>query len=112
MKKLRAPLILVIGFFSWSVFHGVAGAAPLSIGSIDVEAVGEMKKFLPFVQFLARELKGEGVDQGKVVVAQSILQMASFLKEGKVDLFLDGVFPSLAVSRLSGSKFLLRRWKK
>jgi phosphonate transport system substrate-binding protein len=38
--------------------------------------------------------------------------MASLLRDGKVDLHIDSPFPALAVSRLSGSRFLLRRWKK
>jgi phosphonate transport system substrate-binding protein len=45
-------------------------------------------------------------------VADSIPQMAAFAREGRVDLHIDSLFPALAVSRLSGSQLLLRRWKK
>src|SRR3989304_5486188 len=60
----------------------------------------------------ARAVQAEGGDQGKVVVAKGIPEMAQFLKHGKIDLYIDSPYPALAVSRLSGSKLFLRRWKK
>jgi phosphonate transport system substrate-binding protein len=74
--------------------------------------MAEVEKFLPLARYLAKELQAEGIDHGEVIVAGTMPQMATFLREGKVDLYLDSPFPSLAVRRLSGSKFLLRRWKK
>jgi phosphonate transport system substrate-binding protein len=73
--------------------------------------VGETKKFWPLASYLAQQLHSEGIDQGKVVVAESIPAMSSLLQTRQVDLYIDSLFPSLAVSRLSGSKLLLRRWK-
>lgn len=87
-------------------------ARPINVGSISVEAAAEIKKFLPLASYLAKELQSEGIDQGKVVVAKTVSQMAALLREGKVDIFIDSPFPTLAVSQLSGSKLLLRRWKK
>lgn len=89
-----------------------AAAEPIRIGSISSEAAAEVKKFLPLAGYLARQLQSEGIDDGRIVVAESIPQMASFLRDGKVDLYVDSPFPSVAVSRLAGSKFLVRRWKK
>ncbi len=90
----------------------VSWARPIHIGSIHDRPANEIRKFLPLVRYLAEVLEPEGIDEGKVVVAKSIQQMADFLREGKVDLFLDSPFPVLAVNRLAGSKLLLRRWKK
>ncbi|MBI4489254.1 MAG: phosphate/phosphite/phosphonate ABC transporter substrate-binding protein [Deltaproteobacteria bacterium] len=90
----------------------VTWAKPIRIGSISTEPAAEIKRFLPLAGYLATQLQSDGFDQGKVVVARSMPEMAAFLKEGKVDLYIDSPFPALAVSRLSGSKFLLRRWKK
>lgn len=87
-------------------------ARPINVGSISVEAAAEIKKFLPLASYLAKELQSEGIDQGKVVVAKTVSQMAGLLREGKVDIFIDSPFPTLAASQLSGSKLLLRRWKK
>jgi phosphonate transport system substrate-binding protein len=88
-------------------------ARPLIVGSIHHnDPVHEIEKFWPFVAYLAKQLEADGIDQGKVVVAQSIPQMATWCREGKVDLYLDSPLAAMAVSCLSGSKFLLRRWKK
>lgn len=89
-----------------------AWAKPIYIGSVHKEPMAEIQKFLPLAQYLGKQLQAERSGQGGVVVAESIPEMAAFLREGKVDLYIDSPYPSLAVGRLSGSKFLLRRWKK
>jgi phosphonate transport system substrate-binding protein len=71
-----------------------------------------IKRSAPLAKYLAKELQAEGIDQGKVIVVKSIPEMGNLVREGKVDLFIDSPFPALAVSRLAGTKFLLRRWKK
>ena len=105
----------------WAIFLPLAAlifepestwARPITIGSISTEPAAEIKKFVPLANYLGSRLQPEGIDQGKVVVAKGIAEMAAFLREGKVDLYIDSPFPALAVSRLSGSQFLLRRWKK
>jgi len=90
----------------------ITWARPIIIGSISTEPAAEIKKFVPLANYLGSRLQPEGIDQGKVVVAKDISEMAALLRGGKVDLYIDSFFPSVAVSRLSGSKFLLRRWKK
>jgi phosphonate transport system substrate-binding protein len=101
---LFAALVFLVPQVTW--------AGPITIGSIQTEPAHEVKRFLPLARYLAKQLQSEGIDQGRVVVAESIPQMATLLREGKADLFIDSPFPSVAISRLSGSKFLLRRWKK
>lgn len=96
--------ILLLPQFVW--------ARPLHVGSISPEAGDEIKKYTPIVAYLAKALQSEGIDQGRVVVARSISEMAQLFKQAKVDLYVDSPYPALAVSRLSGSKLFLRRWKK
>lgn len=105
----------------WWIFFLVSAALLLSrpvmaktivVGSIGDVPTEEIKKFLPLASYLAKQLRSEEFDQGKVVVARGIPEMADFLKEGKADLYIDSPFPSVAVSRVSGSKFLLLREKK
>jgi len=71
----------------------------------------EGKKFSLLANYLARQLQSEGIGLGNVVAAKSIEAMASLLRGSKADIYIDGFFPAMAVSRLSGSKLLLRRWK-
>ncbi len=90
----------------------LACAGSFKLGSISISPVVETRKFWPLASYLARELQSEGIDEGKVVVAESIPAMSWFLQTREADLYIDSVFPSVAVSRLSGSKLLLQRWKK
>jgi len=90
----------------------LACAGSFKLGSISTNPVEESKKFSPLASYLARQLQSEGIDHGKVVVAESIPAMSALLKAQRIDLYIDSLFPSLAVSRLSGSKLLLRRWKR
>lgn len=89
----------------------IAGAASLNIGSISISPVVETRKFWPLANYLGQRLKSEGIDEGKVVVADGIPSMASLLQKRQADIYIDSFYPSLAVSRLAGSKLLLRRWK-
>ncbi len=106
---------------SWAIFFLAVAVVLLprpswpgaiSVGSIHRDAAAEIEKFLPLARYLGKHLRSEGIDGGRVVVAKNIPEMAMFLREGKVDLYIDSAFPLLAVSQLSGSKLLLRRWKK
>jgi len=89
-----------------------ASAKPLTIGTISSTPVEEVRAFQPFADFLAERLVGDGIDAAKVVIAESVNQMAALLKSGEVDLFIDSSVTALVVNRLSGSQYMLRRWKK
>jgi phosphonate transport system substrate-binding protein len=87
-------------------------ADPLVIGSVHHEVAAEIKKFLPLADYLGKHLQPEGVNEAKIVVAKDISQMGTLLKERKVDIYIDSLFPSVGANLISGSKFLLRRWKR
>ena len=87
-------------------------ARTITLGSISNKPASEIRRYLPLTGYLAAQLRSEGIDQVKVVVSDGISRMAAMLRQGKVDLLMDSPFPSLAVSHLSGSKLLLRRWMR
>lgn len=89
----------------------LACAGPLTLGFITASPMQESKKFSLLANYLARQLQSEGIGKGNVVAANSIEAMSSLLRMSQADIFIDGFFPAMAVSRLSGSKLLLRRWK-
>ena len=89
----------------------LACAGSFKLGSISTSTVVETRKFWPLASYLERQLQSQGIVEVKVVVAESIPAMSSLLQTRQVDLYIDSFFPALAVSRLSGSKLLLRRWK-
>lgn len=104
MKKVFAPMLLLIPQLLW--------AGTIHIGSTTYNPTAEMERLLPLANYLGKQLQSEGIDQGRVIVTKSVPEMATLMREGKVDLYVDSPFPSLALSRLSGSKLILRRWKK
>lgn len=103
----RLALLFAVALF----LPQIVCASALSVGSISGSPVSEIRKFSPLARYLARQLQSEGIDQEKVIVAESIPAMAAFIQAKQVDLYVDSLFPTLAVSRLTGSKLLLRRWK-
>ena len=78
----------------------------------DVEAnmpIRRIRWIQPLADHLAARLSDHGIGQGRVVVARDLRQMARFLENGTVDVYLDSPLPSLAVQRLAGSQIILRR---
>lgn len=85
----------------------------LTVGSIAVEDIqDEVNDFLPITKVLARKLKEVGIVDGQVKVARSMSEMATFLEQGKVDIYIDSPFPTLTMVRQGVAKPMLRRWKK
>ena len=88
------------------------GGARIGLGSISFEPEREAKKFQPLAGYLNKALKPQGIDEVQVVVASTIKEMATLVKNGTVDIFIDSPFPTLAVQRLTGSRPVMSRWKK
>lgn len=103
-------LIFLGGLFLF-LFPRLLPARTLTLGSISTEPVHEIQKLQPLAAYLAKELRSEGIDRGKVRVEKNISKMASLVKEGKIDLYLGSPFPAVAVARLTGSRFLLNGWQ-
>lgn len=109
-RGLRAFIFSLAVCFNLS--FGMAQADILTIGTISADPVDEIRNFKPFADYLVRQLASDGVDKVKVQVARDIPEIAGMLKRQKIDLFIDSSVTALIVNNLSGSKFLLRRWKK
>lgn len=108
MQRVRLSTIVIASLLlCWQS----VSARTLTIGSISKSPSEEIAVFFPLADYLARQLAGSGIDKGKVVVVNSIAEMAEQLKTGQIDIYIDSPFPSLAVSRLTDSKIILRRWK-
>ena len=89
----------------------LAYAGPLTLGFISSSPMEESRRFSPLASYLARQLQSEGIGEGNVVAANSIEAMSLLLRMRQADIYIDGLFPTMAVSRLSGSRPLLRRCK-
>ena len=64
----------------------MVAAKPLHIGSISDDPGDEVRAFQPLADYLAAELQRNGVDYADVVVAASMEEMVTLLRDGSVDL--------------------------
>jgi phosphonate transport system substrate-binding protein len=91
---------------------GAAESGVISLGSISRTPKEEVATFQPFADYLARRLRAEGIQRGRVVVAGSMLEMVDLMKRAEVDIFIDSPFPVTVVMQGCGAQPFLRRWKK
>src|SRR6266508_6960865 len=111
-RSLVYRFIFFICILATVVTPGATFAKPFTMGVIGEEPAEDIRKILPLATYLGKQLQKEGFTQGKVLVAKSMNEMASMLRDGKVDLHFDSYARTLALGRLIGSKPVLRRWKK
>lgn len=113
MARALAVLLIALIVSGLCVIQPATGSPTmLSLGSIAINPKEEVAKFQPLADYLARQLKPLGVQQGRVVVLQTIAEMAQALRAGDVDMYIGSPFPAIVVSDRSGAKPTLRRWKK
>jgi len=98
-----------IGF---SVLSPVEREATVVVGTVGSEPEEEIEEYQPFIDYLARKLTNFNIKTGEVVVAASPAEMAKFVRQGKVDLYIDSSFPTYVVDKLADSEPLVSRWKK
>ncbi|MEH6633129.1 MAG: phosphate/phosphite/phosphonate ABC transporter substrate-binding protein [Halopseudomonas aestusnigri] len=110
LSVIRLVIVLIIPLLLGRAID--AKAETISIGTISSDPVGEIKLFTPFANYLAQELSADGIDEVKIVIASDVRQMVKMLKHHEVDLFIDSSITASIINQLSGSQFMLRRWKK
>ena len=94
---------------------GAAADTPggaLVVGAISTEPKDESGRLQILADYLARHLEGHGIRRGGVAVAANFEQMAELVRDGKVDLLVDSPFPIARLGELTGTRPILRRWKK
>lgn len=65
----------------------------------------------PMADYVASQLADYGIISGEVKVVASVEQMIEFIKDGKVDIYMDTIYPATVVSDATGAQIVLRRWK-
>lgn len=84
----------------------------LVLVAIGTEIFSKSKSNQPFLNYLAKQLSDHGIQKGKLKLAEDIYGAAQIIKQGEADLFIDSAYPVLMIRELSGTKLLVRRWKK
>lgn len=84
----------------------------ISVGVVSTNVREATALSQPLVDYLAQHLQTDGTAAGRVIVANSIEDIADHMRQGTVDLVIDSPFPIARMSALSGARPFLRRWKK
>jgi phosphonate transport system substrate-binding protein len=111
MSRLAAGQCIFV-FLAVLLLPHVLTAGTIHIGTTSQTPSQEVKTFLPLATYLGKELRAEGIAGAQVVVGRNLSESAKLLRDARIDLYIDSPVPSLAMSHLSGSKLLVRRWKK
>lgn len=82
------------------------------IGTVGEVPEDEISEYQPFIDYIASKLSAFGIEKGEVVVATSPAEMSKFMRQGKVDMYIDSPFPVYVVSKLAEAEVLVDRWKK
>ncbi len=84
----------------------------ISIGTVGDDAVKLIKMFQPTADYIASKLNNNGTKyKGRVIIVKTVDNMTDLMKQQKVDLYIDSLFPTVLVSKGSGAVPFLRRWK-
>ena len=91
---------------------GQSAGNAIVVGNIDASNPGQkIAEFQPLADYLAANLEGSGITEGRVLIAQDINEMVRMMRDGEVDLYLDAAIPSLEVCEDAGCTFALQQWK-
>jgi len=83
-------------------------AGVLGIGTIGVSPSEGIARLAPLADYLAAKLEMTGIDRGRVIVAESVFEMAELIRRGDVDLYFGSPLPAMAVKELAGIHLRLR----
>lgn len=76
----------------------------LTIGDIDPDTpVHRMNQIRPLANYLARSLGWQDTNRVRIRIARSVDEMALMIQDGRVDIFMDSIYPTLAVRRTTGT---------
>ena len=82
----------------------------LTLGDIDPDnPANRARSIQPLAHHLARRLSHRDFGRGEVLIGRDIDEMATMLRDGRVDIYLDTIFPTLSIRRSTGAKIILRR---
>jgi phosphonate transport system substrate-binding protein len=123
MTRPRCRIFLIFASAA-TLFGALPGAKAgehtpgrLKVNAISLGIVSQIhhreieEHFRGFVRYVNRKLPSTSDNDGKIVFASTALQLAKFLKEKKVDFYMESPYLTFLVNTTGAAKLLLRRWK-
>lgn len=84
----------------------------LVIGKISTNPKKHHAALKPLAQYVVAKMGDLGIKDCRVIFANTIPQMVSFIKDKKIDWISETPYSAIAFNDQAGAKMLLRRWKK
>jgi phosphonate transport system substrate-binding protein len=109
--KTRCLHMIVLGLVSL-VPIDIAVAKPFVIGRVTSDPSETYKQLKPMVDYVAAQLKDQGITEGTVLMARNHEEMFRYLREEKVDWVQKGVFEALLYVREANAEIALRSWRE
>jgi phosphonate transport system substrate-binding protein len=115
----RLALLITIAFFLLACTNPGLSSPTASIpanglvvlGLVSGNSAVDASRIQPLADYLAGQLSGQGITAGQVRIAGSVDEMADWLAQGEVDLYIDSAYPALLVSEKTGAELILRSWQ-
>ena len=89
--------------------------ATIIIGTVVPDPTEDDKKIgqaRPLADYLAQRLSAFGITRAEVLLTRSPVELAKLMRQGKIDVYYDTIFPSFVVNKLADSQLFLARHKK
>jgi phosphonate transport system substrate-binding protein len=83
----------------------------LTTGEISDDPDDVIKSKTPFVAYIAGNLADFGYQCGNLEVVDTLDEMTGLIEQGKVDVYMDSMYPATLVSSATGAQPILRRWR-
>ncbi len=83
----------------------------ITIGDISDNPDEVIDDTLPLANYLARHLASFGIVCGNAIVPDTSDKLIALIKDQKVDIYMDSVYPAYLVSEATGAQPILRRWR-
>ncbi len=96
-----------------SFLISISFSITISIGTITEKPSKKYKRYQPLKAYLEKELKKRGFEVNvRVKFARDIPSMREMVRSGEMDIFIDSLYPSLAVCKGGVCEPVLVRWKQ
>jgi phosphonate transport system substrate-binding protein len=89
-----------------------ASSGTLTLGSVEEDVQAEQAIFRPLQDYLEEHLAPYGVDEVRLVVETSIVDIGAAFDRGDLDLYLDSPVLTAMVARAANARPFLRSWKE
>ncbi len=83
----------------------------ITIGDISDNPNEVIADVLPLANYLAEHLASFGIVCGNAAVPDTSDELIDLIKNQKVDIYMDSMYPAFLVSEATGAQPILRRWR-